>query len=53
MSNRITRDGGVALCGALTDNVSLNHLKLSCCAIQDEGALAVATLLSVNTTIRE
>jgi hypothetical protein len=52
-SNRITRDGGVALSFALTTHPALNYLKLSCCSIQDEGAFAVAKLLETNTKIKE
>jgi Ran GTPase-activating protein (RanGAP) involved in mRNA processing and transport len=52
-SNRITRDGGVALSFALTTHPALNYLKLSCCAIQDEGACALAKLLESNTKIKE
>ncbi|KAJ3320598.1 hypothetical protein HDV06_005116 [Boothiomyces sp. JEL0866] len=51
--NRITRDGGVALCKALAFHQSINNLKLSCCAIQNEGAEAVAQLLLTNTKLKE
>lgn len=51
--NRITRDGGVALCYALRSHKSLNYLKLSCCAIQDEGAEAIAQLLGTNRKLKE
>ena len=50
--NKISRDGGVALCKALNNHASLNNLKLSCCAIQDEGAEGIAKLLEVNRKIR-
>ena len=52
-SNRITRDGGLALCEALVKNTSISHIKLSCCAIQDEGALGIAKLLVMNFNIKE
>jgi Leucine Rich repeat len=52
-SNKITRDGGVALCEALETNYSVAYLKLSCCALQDEGALAVSKLLQGSSTLKE
>ncbi|OAJ44014.1 hypothetical protein BDEG_27312 [Batrachochytrium dendrobatidis JEL423] len=42
--NRISRDGGVALCNALMKHSSVNNLILSCCSIQDEGAIAIAQI---------
>jgi Ran GTPase-activating protein (RanGAP) involved in mRNA processing and transport len=53
ISNSITRDGGVALCEALKNHSSLSYLKLSCCALQDEGAFAVSELLKVSSKLRE
>ncbi|KAJ3411472.1 hypothetical protein HDV05_002161 [Chytridiales sp. JEL 0842] len=49
--NRITRDGGVALCQALCENNSIRVLKLSCCSLQDEGADAVAVMLLHNKSL--
>ncbi|KAI8831513.1 hypothetical protein BJ741DRAFT_319425 [Chytriomyces cf. hyalinus JEL632] len=46
--NKITRDGGVALCQSLYKQMFLTHLNLSCCAIQDEGAEAVSVMLLHN-----
>jgi Ran GTPase-activating protein (RanGAP) involved in mRNA processing and transport len=51
--NRITRDGGVSLGVALAYHPSINFLKLSCCAIQDQGAHAIAKLLETNTKLKE
>ncbi|KAI8904032.1 hypothetical protein EDD86DRAFT_213758 [Gorgonomyces haynaldii] len=50
--NKITRDGGAALCKALESHAALNNLKLSCCSLQDEGAEAISHLLQVNRKIR-
>jgi Ran GTPase-activating protein (RanGAP) involved in mRNA processing and transport len=52
-SNRITRDGGVALANALAYHPSLNLIKLSCCALQDEGAIAFSKLMETNVNLKE
>jgi Ran GTPase-activating protein (RanGAP) involved in mRNA processing and transport len=52
-SNRIGRDGGVALFKALSSNFLLQVLNLSCNALQDEGAEAMAQLLSKNASLEE
>ncbi|KAJ3224687.1 hypothetical protein HK099_008072 [Clydaea vesicula] len=49
--NKISRDGGVAICQALHDHPTLRTLKLSCCSILDEGAEAVGEFLSKNKEI--
>nr|KAJ3422039.1 hypothetical protein HK105_001422 [Polyrhizophydium stewartii] len=51
--NRISRDGGVALCDALSKHASINNLILSCCSLQDEGATAIARVIRSNTKIKE
>lgn len=43
----------MALCEALANNSGISYLKLSCCAIQDEGALGISKLLMVNFNIKE
>ncbi|KAI9106198.1 hypothetical protein DFS34DRAFT_602539 [Phlyctochytrium arcticum] len=50
--NRISRDGGVAICKSLYNHPSLTFLKLSCCAIQDEGAEAVSDMLKNNFALQ-
>lgn len=50
-SNKLTRDGCVALCSALHYHPSLKSLRLSHCTVQDEGADAVKELLLVNEVI--
>ncbi|KAJ3140741.1 hypothetical protein HDU90_008045 [Geranomyces variabilis] len=50
-ANTITRDGSVILFKALHTHPSLTTLKLSSCQIQDEGAEAVALMLSNNYTL--
>jgi len=50
-SNKLTRDGCVALCSALHYHHSLKSLRLSHCTIQDEGANAVKELLLINEII--
>ncbi|KAJ3330155.1 hypothetical protein HDU76_006307 [Blyttiomyces sp. JEL0837] len=51
--NKITRDGGVALCQALYKQFFLTTLNLSCCSIQDEGAEAVCVMLLYNRTLKK
>ncbi|KAK5670397.1 hypothetical protein BDV3_002609 [Batrachochytrium dendrobatidis] len=51
--NRISRDGGVALCNALMKHSSVNNLILSCCSIQDEGAIAIAQVICHNSKLKE
>ncbi|KAJ3413931.1 C-4 sterol methyl oxidase [Chytridiales sp. JEL 0842] len=50
-SNRISRDGGVAICQALYKQPVLRSLNLSCNSIQDEGAEAVCVMLLHNKTL--
>ncbi|KAL6595933.1 RNI-like protein [Neocallimastix sp. 'constans'] len=50
-SNKLTRDGCVALCSALHYHQSLKSLRLSHCTVQDEGADAVKELLLANEVI--
>jgi Ran GTPase-activating protein (RanGAP) involved in mRNA processing and transport len=50
--NRISRDGGVALCKALKGSLSIRVLNLNFCAVQDEGAFAFAEFLSQSKTIQ-
>ncbi|OUM64447.1 hypothetical protein PIROE2DRAFT_8752 [Piromyces sp. E2] len=50
-SNKLTRDGCVALCAALQYHRSLKSLRLSHCTVQDEGADAIKELLLVNEVI--
>ena len=51
--NKISRDGGVAICQALEGHTSIRVLKLGCNALQDEGAFAVAQLLKNNSVLQE
>ncbi|ORX87801.1 RNI-like protein [Anaeromyces robustus] len=50
-SNKLTRDGCVALCSALHYHHSLKSLRLSHCTVQDEGANAIKELLLINEVI--
>ncbi|KAH9255677.1 hypothetical protein BASA81_006283 [Batrachochytrium salamandrivorans] len=51
--NKISRDGGIALCNSIMRHSSLNILSLSCCAIQDEGAEALAQVIRNNSKLKE
>ncbi|KAH9270898.1 hypothetical protein BASA83_006851 [Batrachochytrium salamandrivorans] len=53
LSNKISRDGGIALCNSIMRHSSLNILSLSCCAIQDEGAEALAQVIRNNSKLKE
>lgn len=50
--NRIGQDGGIALAKALEKNDCLEILKLSRCGIQEAGAKAFMTMLSVNKSLK-
>ncbi|KAI9322986.1 hypothetical protein BDR26DRAFT_883122 [Obelidium mucronatum] len=50
--NRITKDGCIAICKSLCFSQKvLTFLNLSCCAVQDEGAAAIAFMLGKNSTL--
>jgi hypothetical protein len=50
--NEIRAEGACAIAHALHKNASLTHLKFGCDNISDAGAVAVATALAANSTLR-
>lgn len=51
--NKISRNGGVSLIEALTNNVTLKVLNLNYCSIQDEGTIAMSEMLEKNAHLQE